>query len=267
MSPNESQLRAALQQGEGDSPDATHLISHAMRVRHDRRRRITSIAGGVAAVAVIGVGLTALVTSGSNSESASSSAGGGTSVRGDAQGAAAGSSAAGSTGGRRHALAPRNAASAAPNPHAYSAPSAARAAVAALRCPATADRFMLPGGGGSGQFGSGDPLFPQPVSAMKVCAYPQRANAQLRTQTLRAPVAGQIATALDAAPDSKSDSTCPANTDYVGGQIEILAVDARGRPLKPVVLTLGCRSSQTTNGTAVRYVADLPAPFLRLLTH
>ena len=62
MSPSEAQLRAALHDGEGDRPDADQLISRALRIRRDRRRRYQTIAGGLAAAAVVGVGTTVLVT-------------------------------------------------------------------------------------------------------------------------------------------------------------------------------------------------------------
>jgi hypothetical protein len=266
VSPSESQLRAALQHGEGDAPDPSALIAHAVGVRRDRRRRITSIAGGVAVVAVIGVGLTAAITSGSGSHHAASSADKAAATHGSAAAAAGGvAESAAASMGNADAAPARSSSAAVPAP--YVAPRRSMAAslagaMAALHCPATPARYMLPGGGGSGQFGSGDPLFPDSMVAMKVCTYPARTGAHMTAKVYGQPEASQIAAALDAAPDTRSSTSCPANTDYVGGQIEILAVDAQGRALKPVVLTLGCVTSQATNGTAVRYVTAIPDPLL-----
>jgi hypothetical protein len=266
VSPSEAQLRAALQDGEGDSdaPDATALISHAVRVRRDRHRRITSIAGGVAVVAVIGVGLTALVTSGQGSESAGS--GGSTAdsaLKGGAAGVVAHAPAQRPQDSSGRSAESRRSAGSAPLPHAYVTSGAASSA-SRLKCPATADRLMSPGGGGSGQFGSSDPLFAQKVAAMRICAYPQRVGARTQTKTYDAAEARQIASELDAAPDTRPSASCPANTDYAGGEIEFLAVNAKGEAMKPVVLTLACQASQATNGTAVRYVITVPTPALQL---
>ena len=68
MSPNEAQLRAALRHGEGDAPDIAALMSHAMRARHDRQRRRTSILTGTAVVAVIAAGTGLLISLGGGSE-------------------------------------------------------------------------------------------------------------------------------------------------------------------------------------------------------
>jgi hypothetical protein len=261
MSPSESQLRAALQDGEGDAPDASLLISHALRVRRDRRRRVTSIAGGVAVVAVIGVGLTALFSSGTGGGngggggSADSALGGAAApakVPAD-QAAGAASSAAGSSSGG----------SSAAKPGAFRA-TATGGLVDALKCPATPARYMLPGGGGSGQFGSGDPLFPDTVAAMKVCGYPQAAGAHPRTHVYDKPTSTRIVTTLNSARDTATNASC-AVAHVVPGTIEILAVDSRGRTLKPVVITLRCRDSQATNGTAVRYIDAVPDELLALV--
>ena len=128
--------------------------------------------------------------------------------------------------------------------------------------------FYLPGGGGSGQFGSTDPLFARPVVAMKVCGYPLtgmpgRATASL---VVGPPDAGPIADAMNSAVSTPPPShVCPDNTASPSGRVEILAVDATGKKLDPVVLTVTCSATKATNGTALRYLTDVPQRFIGLL--
>jgi hypothetical protein len=255
MSPSESQLRAALQDGEGDAPDATALISHALQVRRDRRNRITSIAGGVAVVAVLGVGTTALVSLGTDSGSSGGSSA--DSARGfqSAQKAAGAASAP---------SAERRSAAASPARPSKTAAASTGGTIDALKCPTTPARYMLPGGGGSGQFGSGNPLFPDAVAAIKACGYSTSPGARPQAHVYQSPESSAIATALESAPTTHTSRMCADNT-YARGTIEILAVDSRGRALKPVVITLNCQASQATNGTAVRYVNAVPDQLLELV--
>jgi hypothetical protein len=261
MSPSESQLRAALQQGEGDAPDAGALISHAVAVRRERRHRITSIATGVAVVAVIGVGMTALVSSSQDSDSGGSSVAGGSATRPRAANAGG----ADAAGVPAESAAPRLNGSVSAAARGSIGTGAAAKAVIGLKCPAKPARYMLPGGGGSGQFGSGGPLFDSPVTAAKVCTYPQTASAHSQAHVYGTAAAHKIVAALESAPDQQQAASCAPNADYVGGTVEILAVDAKGNPMKPVVVTLECRASQATNGTAVRYVMSLPDELLQLV--
>jgi hypothetical protein len=57
-----------------------------------------------------------------------------------------------------------------------------------------------------------------------------------------------------------------ANVDTLGGTLDLLATDADGIASKPVLITLGCPSNRATNGTAVRYVTDLPDRLIALLS-
>jgi hypothetical protein len=246
VSPNEAQLRAALHHGEGEGLDAGSLISHAVGVRRERRRRMTAIAGGVTVVAVVGLGATALGTLGHGTKG-----GGGSSsaANGDSRmqpgGGAAGGAARSSAGG-----------------------SGMHTDAAGLHCPATPDTFYLPGGGGSGQFGATDPLFARPVTRMKVCGYALTGMIRGAPASLAvgSPDAGQIADALNAAASTPPPShKCPDNTASPSGRIEILAVDATGKKLDPVVLTVSCPATRATNGTAVRYPAEVPQRFIGLL--
>lgn len=260
MSPSESQLRAALHDGEGDSPDANAVISHALRLRYERRMRFTAIAGGAAAAAVVGVGASVLIATGGNGNDGA----GGSSA--DKAGGRVGSL---PSGAGRSALSPAGGRTL---PHGASSSDAGALSgndtsefAAKLRCPAVPDRFLLAGGGGTGQFGSSGPLFTATVTAMKICVYPARTGATARSIVLSNPGAAQFADALEKSPAVRGDAGCPANTDFVGGTIEILGVDGRGRPLEPVVITVQCASSQATNGKAVRYVTNLPDTIVGLL--
>jgi hypothetical protein len=222
-------------------------------LRYERRRRFTAIAGGAAAAAVVGVGTTALVTMGGSGNRAASGA--------DKAGARAGgtrSAATGAAGGSGRTNLPARSVP-------TSVANVASTSASRLSCPVVPDHLLVPGGGGTGQFGSSDPLFAGTPAAMKVCAYPVARSAGARSVVLGQPEAGDLAGSLDASPVTSGSAGCPANTDYVGGTLEILGVDARGRTLKPVVITLGCVASSATNGTALRYVTHLPDRIVSLL--
>jgi hypothetical protein len=246
MSPNEAQLRAALHEGEGDTLDPGVLIAHATWVRRERRRRVFLAAGAAAAVAVVGVGIAAWVNTGGGGRGA------------EAGGAAAQAQSAGSV----------------PSPaHRHRSPlggPVAHDAVPRLApgmCPTRAPRYLLPGGGGSGQFGASEPLFTHDVAKIVVCGYPAAATTQsARRLVLKAGQATEVASALESAPSSAvvPGRKC-ANVDTLGGTIDLLATDANGAASKPVVITLGCPRSMATNGTAVRYVTDLPGRLIALL--
>ncbi len=54
MSPSESELRAALRAGEGDTVAADEIIAHARSARHERRKTLAAMGGAVAAVLAVG---------------------------------------------------------------------------------------------------------------------------------------------------------------------------------------------------------------------
>lgn len=257
MSPTESQLRAALHDGEGDAPDATAVISAALRIQRDRRRRLTTVGGALAAAAAVGLGSTLLLTGNGSQDKA-----------GDAYRAAGGGAAAHAPSARVAAPASRptsantSASSSLPPPRPAAGVTASDAA-AKLRCPPRIEQAPQPVP--SGPRRPGDPLFARPVSAMKVCAYPPRSGASTRSVVIAEPAAARLAATLEAQPARRAPLPCPVNADFLGGTIEIRAVDARGEALVPVVITLGCRSSQATNGSAVRFVEQLPDGFVALL--
>lgn len=251
MGPNESQLRAALRDGEGESPDAGSLIFHAQRVRRERRRRISSIATGVAVVCLVVGGVTALVNSGRDDHAGSSNGGGGY---------AAGS--AGSAVRQGNAKAPAAVGSGA-SASARAEQLLANAEATVLHCPTSASHYMLPGGGGINDFGSDSKLFAGQVVALKLCGYPSVASAP-RTKVLDGSAATQLVSQLESAPSVAGGGGKCTETP-VNGKVEILAVTTQHKAIKPVVLTLGCPTSQATNGTAVRYVHGLPDVITALL--
>ena len=139
-----------------------------------------------------------------------------------------------------------------------------------LACPLAPARYMLPGGGGIGQYGSDEKLFARRVVAMKVCAYPHAAAPHPASTVLSSTSAQQFATSLESAPDALSlpKAPCPSETGTAvrDAQLVVLPVSGDARVLKPVVITVGpCATNKATNGTAVRYLARLPKPVSGLL--
>jgi hypothetical protein len=257
MSPNEFQLRAALHEGEGDSPDPDSLIAMAVGARRERRRRITAIAGGTTVVAVVAAGATALIGlghHGGNGDESPRAMGGA-----DRAVSTAPNSASPGVGPARSSSAPDQP---------QDAPKPATAYAASIACPATPDHLLLPGGGGSGQFGSTAPLFAHPVVAFRACGYPAGTSAGPRASIIAASQAQRIADQLEAGATRRRAVRCPANIDSAGGTVEIYPISAAGKQfirLRPVVITFGCES-EATNGTAVRYLINLPDPVGSMLT-
>jgi len=253
MSPSEGQLRAALHEGEGDTVDAGALIEHASWVRRERRRRVYLVAGTVAAVAVIGVGVASFVGNGGNKTDSAEGAASHSvkSIAGNAPPATSrpsgGRSGASVSGGHvKHNAVPRRAPG---------------------ECPAAAPRYLLPGGGGSGQFGASDPLFSHNVDTIVVCAYPAEASQRARRVELSTTQSAKLAESLESSPSSMTvpGRKC-ANVDTLGGTLDLMATDENGVASKPVLITLGCPRNTATNGTAVRYVAELPDRLIGLLS-
>lgn len=237
MSPNEFQLRAALQDGEGELPSADLAIARALRVRIERRRRITSVASAAAVVAVVAVGGTLLLRSGSGRESG-----------GTAGGAAASFPAFQATHGGNPQPETVGGAPVRSADNAQADGSDTQKAFG-LACPAQFPRLMLPGGGGTNQFGADRPLFDSPVAAMKICRY-DAAGAAVGSSVLGTAAASDVATKLDNG--SSTRPTCASVTSE--GSLAIYAVTAGGTTQRLVTLDLGC-PFQATNGTAVRYLS------------
>ena len=232
MSPSEFELRDALRDGEGDGLDTDALIGSAVQIRHTRRVRLGAIAASVVAVGAIGTGAVQLIhgpsPAGKNSATTGFGAEQSMPSAPTKRGALPNPTSAGTAAG---GLAPGGTDS------------------QAAPCPTTAPRLETPGGGGTGQFGSGGPLFAGVVTQLVVCAYP--ATASPTSIVLSGAEAATVAAGLDAAAKTRSTTLCPYSPTGTG-QLVLLATTAGGRTLPPAVATLHCTWT-VTNGTAVRY--------------
>jgi hypothetical protein len=252
MSPTEHDLRAALSDGEGDGPDPDRVIALAQAHQSRRRMQVLSTAVAVVVVAGAGTGIVTLARSGSDhTTTAGSAARPHSNERYSDTAAAAGGSVA--------------------------APSAANGgagkAVAAVGCPATVPRYVLPGGGSPGQFGANEPLFSQPVTSVIVCSYdvapaPSSATLAPARVALRGAHAQRLVASLNdaatspATPCPRRDLTAAAH-DYA-----IIGLAANGTPLRTITVTRSasaCADSQVTNGTAVRYNWTPPSDLIPIL--
>jgi hypothetical protein len=236
MSPNEADLRAALHAGEGDPLDPETVLSAARAARSQRRVRAASAAGAALLVGAIGTGI------------------GLADLHSSTNPAAAGAS---SRNAGSNANEPSSSAQAL---YGSTAPAPAQRALGTLTCPKTPAHYLLPGGGGTGQFGGNSPLFSGPVAAMKLCMYPANGAATPRTFVLEGGDAQSVANSLNAAPTSVSQRMCPDVMPEDEFTFEMLAVTADGAKLRPVVAQPGCRG-QVTNGTAVRFGWSAPRSF------
>jgi len=119
-------------------------------------------------------------------------------------------------------------------------------------------RYLLPGGGGTGQFGSTQSLFPKPVAKVIVCGYSQAkllgAN-ELSGVTATALVQGMESSAPGSSPTGAEN--CPPRS---GTTLDIIATATDGSTLPDVTGDVsGCQGAQLTNGTAVRFGWSVPA--------
>jgi len=255
VSPNEFQLRSALRDGEGDRVNPETVIARArgmQQARHDRRVRYGSVAAVVAIVGGIGV-VGGVILGGSGTGKTFSANGGGGSNAGD-KAANSGQAARGTASAGQ------------PNPAMASGPMHDAAAVP---CPDSPPKLVVPGGGGSGQFGAQGPLFSGPVEAVKVCAYASSTTGVVPSLVLAGDSATDLTKSIEAAdktlPASIKCASGPAPTDPIDrGSLVIIGVDQDGNPMKPVVVTLGC-PTRVTNGTALRYSWTPPANLTALI--
>jgi hypothetical protein len=252
MSPSESQLRAALHEGEGDALDAGLLIAHAHRARRERRQRVNRLAGATLVVGLLGGGLM-LLGRGSNEEGGGSSAGG-------------------TALGRARSL---NAA-----PHAATAPASAASSSAdgaggggglagsppagsfAATCPPVPDRIEIPTSYAPNDAYRGA-LFPPGTSAIRACAYP--GGALHRTVVLQAGMARAVASTVNAAAKRPTPSKRTCTENEPAGTLELLPVTDTGKRAKPVVVTVACPNAIATNGVAARYFVVAPRLLSNLL--
>jgi len=248
MSPSESQLRAALHEGEGEGLDAGLLIAHGNRLRRQRRRRINQIAVATVVVGVVGVGFTVLSGNGSNDEAGSSTSGGSAALQRSS--APAGGSAG---GGGAHAAPPHRG---------QTAPSAAASGNYSFvgGCPSVPTHIALPTG--VTQDEASGPLLPSDASAIRACGYPGGTRSQ--TLVLQSTRASALAATINSAPITPSRTVRICTKNQLTGTVELLAVDGAGRRSKPVVITIASPNAVATNGMATRYFAVAP-PVLRNL--
>lgn len=134
------------------------------------------------------------------------------------------------------------------------------AAAAAAGCPAQPPHLMMPGGGGTDQFGGSGPLFAQPVDSLLACSYPP--NSPLRSTRLTGADAHHVADSLNntsAYRQTVYDCVAPPPPNSV------LLLLAQGQP--PVVVHVGCTmlDNMATNGTALRSNWDPPRSVLPLV--
>lgn len=126
---------------------------------------------------------------------------------------------------------------------------------------------MLPGGGGTGHFGGGDPLFGAGISAIKVCSYLAGGSVVGESEVLTGAQATELATSLNGASASRVARMCPNIDNGVGETaLAIYAVTPSGRQLRVVTATLGC-GGVVTNGTATRYSWSPPNSLAMLIHH
>jgi hypothetical protein len=223
MSPSEFDLRAALRAGEGQRVNADGVIANAREVRHNRRKRVVAVVGAAAVVAGIGTGISYLPGT-SSSDSASSGGGLSTAKLGNSRGA----------------------------------PQADLTA-----CPRTPPHLVLPGGGGTTQFGATGPLFAEPVEQIVACGYGMSALGSAAglggTVTISGADAQQVADSLNDAPARRAaGQKCPAIVQPLR-ELVLYATGTSGAGLRPVVATFSTCPAVATNGTAVRYDWTPPA--------
>jgi hypothetical protein len=130
---------------------------------------------------------------------------------------------------------------------------------------------MLPGGGGTGQFGGDGPLFDGPVSSMQICGYAATSlGGQVAfnsTTVLNGDQANELATSLDAASTIHEIRPCPLRQTR---ELVIYATSTSGARMKPVVVDYSSCAPFATNGTAARFdwtpPTDVNATLNRLMT-
>lgn len=254
MSPTEKELRAFLREGEGDIPDAVSVISNAMRVREARRKRLTTVLTSAAAAVVVIGGSVLLVNAGHSNDNAGSSESGGLAQTSLTNGPAAGSAPSGRNDEKHQSMTRANIVPNAKGSDQYSAH------IGLPMCASSPTHYALPGGGGLNAFGANGKVWQRTPNAMRVCAYV--GSGQPTSHLIYGPPAAAIAQDVESASvTSVAGPSCPTATPSAkGGTIEIYALDAHQNKLKAVVFDVpACGAVHATNGTASRYLTQLPS--------
>lgn len=260
MSPSESDLRAALRDGEGDSPDVDRIVAGGESVRARRRVQLLTASVAVVLVAAGGITTAALVGNG-NGPGRSISEGGDTPA----------STPTGDATGKPNTAAR---ASARTTPRADVAPPGAPAPAtgsgeSGVVCPSVFPKQLLPGGGGSGQFGSAGALFSAPVRSIVVCSYGPVLNVAAGVGPARAVLTGSAATQLRVSLETaaKTPPFAVSCTEAQTRAYAFIGVGNYGAAQRAVTATVSARpcAVRVTNGTAVRYEWQPPKDLLTAL--
>jgi hypothetical protein len=235
---DESELRAALREGEGAGrvPSAGSIMARAQAIRSARHMRIRNAAAAVVVIGAVGTGLGVLSAHLGGSESEGSS------------------NAGGSAGSANAAAAPG-----ASDLYGATVPSAAATRESAgsstgASCPAHPVDVHLPDSHATGVDG---PLFARPVASVTACGY--RASHPGGTYTLRATTAltgdqaRRLAETLEDASTTYRAGLCPGASHPV--TVTLYARTSSGAAVPVVVIDASVPCPITvTNGTAARYL-------------
>jgi hypothetical protein len=249
MSPSESDLRAALHDGDGDPLDVDSLLGHAQARAAQRRVRMLSTAAIVAVVAGAGVGGGYLLSSGSDSRTSSTAGGAGSGVYGAESG-----------GSERVAV--------------NTAPSAAGIAngyAGAAGCPVQPTATA-----GSAKSTAHVTMFSAPVRTVVLCAYDNfstvDASHSRKTDpasvVLRGKQAERLLQSLKQAPTERPTTPCPF-VRTVSRPLVIVALTSDGTVAGVATTNLGVPVCNVVvvNDAATRYSWRPPADLsLRLAT-
>ncbi|WP_375499504.1 hypothetical protein [uncultured Jatrophihabitans sp.] len=229
MSPSESDLRAALRDGEGDyRPDVDALVAHIRAGRGQRRTRVLGIAAAVIVVVAAAVG-GAVIWGGSegNQQSADPSA------------------SASHFHSRPLSVTPSSPATSSPGAVSVTCPSSApRPIDPPVRVPTTAPKMAM---------------FTAPVHTLVVCSYTDAAAP--RQVTLTGSAATALTDSIEGASPARQPILCP---DIATGETTLLALipvtgDGTVLPTVTTDISVPDCNEPISNGTAARYNWRPPA--------
>lgn len=244
MTWDESELRAALRDGEGQTLSPGHIVALAEARQQRRHDRIRTAAVAVVVTGLFGGGIAALTQLGGSSESASSNSGGKYAQSGfggdRAAGGAAGSSAGAAGGKALHGSAPQ------PLAPGASAAGACPPHPAAIRWPA--DKAA----------NTTAPLFTGKVTSITLCGYRgklQRVQTLRGASVLRGAQAQELADSINASPAGVRAISCPPP---MYSRSVVLYPVSGTTPGATVLLATTC-GIDVTDGHAERLIWNPPA--------